>query len=69
MHSRRLTISRLYPERRAAWPTSQSPAPMPFLRLHGRWLERAGFAVGTNVRVEVQSGRLVIEVDPQSEAD
>jgi hypothetical protein len=46
---------------------SRAPSPrpvlprMPFVRLGGRWLERAGFAIGTAVRVEVRRGRLVIE--------
>jgi Toxin SymE, type I toxin-antitoxin system len=52
-------------------PVSETPfgrlAPMPFLRLQGRWLDRAGFAVGSDVRVQVEAGRLVIEViEPQS---
>lgn len=43
--------------------------PMPFLRLQGRWLDAAGFAIGANVQVQVESGRLVIEViDPQAKA-
>ncbi len=33
-----------------------------FLRLRGRWLERAGFAIGASVRVLVTKGRLVLEV-------
>jgi toxic protein SymE len=37
-------------------------APKPHLRLTGRWLDRAGFAVGTAVRVQVERGRLVLEV-------
>jgi hypothetical protein len=44
--------------------------PMPFLRLQGRWLDRAGFAVGADVRVHVEPGRLVLEViDLQRERD
>jgi hypothetical protein len=35
---------------------------MPFLRLQGRWLDQAGFAIGAQVRVEVDRGRLVVEV-------
>jgi len=35
---------------------------MPYLRLLGRWLEKCGFAVGSEVRVEVSQGRLVLEV-------
>jgi hypothetical protein len=42
--------------------------PMPFLRLQGRWLDAASFAIGANVRVQVEAGRLVLEViDPQAE--
>jgi len=37
-------------------------APKPHLRLTGRWLDRAGFAVGKAVRVQVARGRLVLEV-------
>jgi type I toxin-antitoxin system toxin SymE len=35
---------------------------MPTLRLQGRWLERAGFAIGARVCVQVMPGRLVLEV-------
>jgi len=35
---------------------------MPFLRLQGRWLDQAGFAIGAQVRVQVMRGRLVLEV-------
>jgi hypothetical protein len=34
---------------------------MPHLQLQGRWLGRAGFAIGARVRVQVEPGRLVIE--------
>jgi hypothetical protein len=37
-------------------------APKPHLRLTGRWLDRAGFAVGAAVRVRVSPKRLVLEV-------
>ena len=33
----------------------------PSLRLQGRWLERAGFPVGTRVRVDVSPRRLIVE--------
>src|SRR5690242_20538786 len=63
MHARRLTVSRHYPENRSTRPRYVAPAaPMPFLRLQGRWLDQAGFAIGADVRVEVQAGRLVLEV-------
>jgi hypothetical protein len=53
--SRRFTISRTG----EGWPR----ADVPYLRMRGRWLERAGFAIGRNVRVEVSEGRLIIEPD------
>jgi hypothetical protein len=64
MHARRLTISRFHPERRVARPAALRPvpAPMPFLRLQGRWLDQAGFAIGAQVQVAVSRGRLVVEV-------
>lgn len=46
-------------------PNRRPPSPMPFLRLKGRWLDHAGFAIGSKVRVEVSAGRLVIEALPQ----
>jgi hypothetical protein len=34
---------------------------VPSLRLHGRWLEKAGFVIGRHVKIEVGEGRLTIE--------
>ncbi|MGH8178553.1 MAG: SymE family type I addiction module toxin [Steroidobacter sp.] len=62
MNARRLTVSRHYPERRAVRSRDLPITPMPFLRLQGRWLDQAGFAIGANVRIEVAAGRLVLEV-------
>lgn len=64
MTSRRLTVSSHYPESRAASHRRLLSVsdPMPYLRLQGRWLDKAGFAIGANVRVEVSAGRLVVEV-------
>ncbi len=65
MNSRRLKVSylptqSLVPLRRLS--------PMPFLRLQGRWSDKAGFAIGADVHVQVEPGRLVSEViDPQTE--
>ena len=42
----------------------KAPSPAPFLRLKGRWLEKAGFSIGAKVRVDVTPGRLVIETVP-----
>ncbi len=38
-----------------------APTPVPFLRLMGKWLDRAGFPIDVNLRVTVEMGRLVIE--------
>jgi toxic protein SymE len=62
MHARRLTVSSLHPESRSRRPRYEPTAPMPFLRLRGRWLDQAGFPIGANVRVQVSAGRLVLEV-------
>jgi hypothetical protein len=35
---------------------------MPTLRLAGRWLDEAGFAIGAKVGIQVMPGRLVLEV-------
>jgi hypothetical protein len=61
MNSRHLKVS--YQSAPSQEPYRVLP-PMPFLRLQGRWLDAAGFAIGANVR----PGRLVLEViDPQAE--
>ena len=60
MKPRRLTVSRTHPESRAR--QHPLPQPMPFLRLQGRWLDQAGFAIGRPVRVAVKPGLLVLEV-------
>jgi ribosome-binding protein aMBF1 (putative translation factor) len=52
---RRMTVSYIGPS-------------MPYLRFQGRWLDRAGFRVGTPVRVEVAEGRLILEVVRLEEA-
>lgn len=63
------TMGYLYPyvKPNYAQPTAPSREPepprVPFLRLQGRWLQQAGFAIGTPVRILVAPGRLVLEVD------
>lgn len=59
MNSRRLRVSCHQPESTVPM---RRPLPMPFLRLQGRWLNQAGFAIGADVRVQVMPGRLVLEV-------
>jgi Toxin SymE, type I toxin-antitoxin system len=44
--------------------TESSDEPVPFLRMSGWWLADAGFEAGTNIRVTVEPGRLVIEAAP-----
>lgn len=63
--TRRLTVSRAYPESRAL----HLLEPMPLLRLKGRWLEAAGFGVGTRVQIVVCTGRLVLEVERPAEPE
>lgn len=51
--SRRLSIG---------WTGQGAPRPdVPYLRLRGRWLERAGFAIGGKVKIDVSERRLIIE--------
>lgn len=42
-------------------PLEKPGVEVPYLRLRGRWLRDAGFAIGRNVKVEVSEGRLTIE--------
>src|SRR6185437_285318 len=39
---------------------------VPYLRMQGWWLDRAGFGAGTPVRVEVSEGRLILEAVEQT---
>jgi hypothetical protein len=59
MNSRHLKVS--YHQPILQEPLGRLPR-MPFLRLQGRWSGRAGFDVGADVRVQVEPGRLVLEV-------
>ena len=43
-------------------PPHQPLPDKPQLRLQGRWLEAAGFAIGMRVGVQVMPGKLVLEV-------
>lgn len=57
---RRLTVGSLP----APWPAyAPRPDPLPYLRLRGRWLQDAGFAVGAKIRVRVESQRLILELE------
>jgi hypothetical protein len=45
-------------------PTLEEAAPIPALRLRGRWLSQAGFCIGARVKVIVTAGELVLKVLP-----
>jgi hypothetical protein len=64
---RRLKVSYRQPQSRSSEPFKPELAPMPYVRLLGRWLDEAGFAIGRDIRVEVNAGRLVLElIEPAS---
>lgn len=68
MKRRRLTVSSTSSEsRQTRFPRPQL-APIPFLRLRGRWLDQAGFAIGKPVHVRVCAGLLVLEVIDEKES-
>lgn len=62
MKRRRLTVSYAPAETRSSRLPRRSPAPTPFLRLRGRWLDEAGFTIGKPVRVAVSHGLISLEV-------
>jgi Toxin SymE, type I toxin-antitoxin system len=59
---RRLKVSYRQPQSRSSEPFKPELAPMPYVRLLGRWLDEAGFAIGRDIRVQVSAGKLVLEV-------
>ena len=61
MKRRRLTISCTHPASRARW-LRRPLAPIPMLRLHGRWLQRAGFPIGAHVVVAIVAGEITLRV-------
>ena len=58
--SRQLKIRDFRPYKRLL--EGNEPEPRPSLHLQGRWLEKAGFPIGANVRVQVTPRRLVVEL-------
>jgi hypothetical protein len=42
---------------------SQRPVHNPEIRLCGKWLEESGFAVGSNIQVLHEHGRIVITIE------
>jgi hypothetical protein len=67
MKPRRLTVSAAGVESHADEYPRPWLDPMPSLRLRGRWLKAAGFDIGARVRVSVEAGRLVVEVEQPSQ--
>lgn len=41
--------------------TGRPRVDVPYMRLRGRWLQRAGFVIGRHVKIEVGEARLTIE--------
>jgi hypothetical protein len=65
---RRLTVSRLYEQRKPFYPGGPKEEQIvPFLRMRGQWLGRLGFCPGSRVRVQAQRGRLVLTLDSETE--
>jgi hypothetical protein len=60
--NRGIRVRYIAPAARVVTGAKAEPAPAPHFRLRGRWLDRAGFRIGANVRVLVMPGRLVIEL-------
>lgn len=56
---RQLTVSHTY-QRRPRRYGFDKEVRVPFLRMNGKWLAKAGFQIGSKVRVEVEEGRLVL---------
>lgn len=47
---------------------TDAEAVVPYLRMSGRWLAEHGFAIGYNVRVTVEQGRVVLTTGDTSAA-
>ncbi len=62
---RRLTISSLWVGQLSEYKASYCS----FLRLSGRWLEKAGFRIGQSVFVQVENGKLTIMPMEETEAN
>ena len=67
MKPRRLTVSSASVDSHADVYPRPWLDPMPYLRLRGRWLKQAGFDIGARVRVSIEAGKLVVEVEPPSQ--
>ena len=62
MKDHRLTLTRALRDR-SSRKGYRPPTVVPYLRVQGQWMERAGFHVGDRVRVQVERGRLILTVE------
>ncbi len=58
MKDRKLTISKDYHSYQLKRPLPGPP--VPWIRLKGYWIKRAGFDIGMPVRIQVKKKRLII---------
>ena len=58
---RKLTVSYRNETRTGQGYGSSRYISVPYLPLSGKWLEQAGFEIGSKVQVEVKDGQLVIK--------
>ncbi|PCK07872.1 MAG: hypothetical protein COA42_12060 [Alteromonadaceae bacterium] len=40
-----------------------APLPVPWVQIKGYWLDKAGFSVGTGIKVTVSQGKIVLEAE------
>ncbi len=54
---RRITVGSLYrPAKKGSLPTT-----VPFIRLSGKWLEKAGFTTGDMLEIEASEGKIALK--------
>lgn len=58
MKRKTLTVGLYSDHREPGWSHSEKPDSVPMIRLRGRWLERAGFANGAKMTVDILLGTL-----------
>ena len=67
-HTRQVKVSQMFYHRivkdahHAAF-DQQVEEPVPWIRLRGKWLAQAGFAIDAPITVQVDQGRLVLTVE------
>jgi len=64
-----LTVGKLYyyytPTKDSPPGTTNCSVKVPWIQMRGRWLNAAGFAIGTKVRVRVRPGQLVLTAEEE----